>query len=108
MEFICKTGWIAYYHSKKNSYITRRMQQKSVIVGLIQMAVGPDPEENFKKALANVDQAARDGSQIICLPELYRTRYFAQGIGVDASPLAERYRVSPHGHFLRLPDGTEW
>ena len=65
------------------------MEQKTVFVGLIQMAVGPDPEENSKKALANVDQAAKDGSQIICLPELYRTRYFAQGIGVDASPLAE-------------------
>jgi len=65
------------------------MQQKRVKVGLIQMAVGPDPEENFKKALTNVDQAAKDGAQIICLPELYRTRYFAQGIGVDASLLAE-------------------
>jgi len=65
------------------------MEQKNVIVGLIQMAVGLDPEENFKKALAKVDQAAKDGSQIICLPELYRTRYFAQGIGVDVSPLAE-------------------
>ena len=65
------------------------MEQKNVIVGLIQMAVGLDPEENFKKALAKVDQAVKDGSQIICLPELYRTRYFAQGIGVDVSPLAE-------------------
>jgi agmatine deiminase len=65
------------------------MQQKNVIVGLIQMAAGTNPEENFKKALDNVEQAAKDGSQIICLPELYRTRYFAQGIGVDASMFAE-------------------
>jgi agmatine deiminase len=65
------------------------MQQKSVIVGLIQMAAGPSSDENFKKALANVEQAANNGSQIICLPELYRTRYFAQGIGSDASLFAE-------------------
>ena len=65
------------------------MEQEQVIVGLIQMSVGPDPEENFNKALARVEQAAQDGAQIICLPELYRTRYFAQGIGVNASPLAE-------------------
>jgi agmatine deiminase len=65
------------------------MQQKRVIVGLIQMAAGLDPEENFIKALKNVDQAAKDGSQIICLPELYRTRYFAQGIGMDTSSFAE-------------------
>ncbi len=65
------------------------MEQKNVRVGLIQMAVGPDPNENLKKALSKVELAAQEGSQIICLPELYRTRYFPQGIGVNASPLAE-------------------
>jgi agmatine deiminase len=53
------------------------------------MAVGPDPNENIKKAYLKVEQAAREGSQIICLPELYRTRYFPQGIGVNVSSLAE-------------------
>jgi agmatine deiminase len=65
------------------------MEQKNVRVGLIQMTVGPDPNENLKKALSKVEQAAQEGSQIICLPELYRTRYFPQGIGVNVSPLAE-------------------
>jgi agmatine deiminase len=65
------------------------MEQKNVRVGLIQMAVGPDPNENLKKALSKVELAAKEGSQIICLPELYRTRYFPQGIGVNASSLAE-------------------
>lgn len=65
------------------------MQHENVIVGLIQMAVGPDPQENLKKAAAKVEQAAKDGCQIICLPELYRTLYFPQGIGVNASPLVE-------------------
>jgi len=65
------------------------MENEHVIVGLIQMEVGPDPEENFKKGLAKVDQAAQGGSQIICLPELYRTRYFPQGIGVNTISLAE-------------------
>lgn len=65
------------------------MEQQNVKIGLIQMAVGPDPNENLKKALSKVELAAEGGSQIICLPELYRTRYFPQGIGVHASPLAE-------------------
>jgi agmatine deiminase len=65
------------------------MQHENVIVGLIQMAAGPDPEENLKKAVAKVEQAAKDGARIICLPELYRTHYFPQRIGVNASPLAE-------------------
>ena len=65
------------------------MEQKNVRVGLIQMAVGPDPNENLKKALSKVEQAAEAGSQIICLPELFRTRYFPQGIGLNTSLLAE-------------------
>ena len=65
------------------------MHQENVIVGLIQMAVGPDPVVNLKKAAAKVEQAAKDGAQIICLPELYRTHYFPQGIGVNTSSLAE-------------------
>ncbi len=65
------------------------MEHESVKVGLIQMAVGLDPNENIKKAILKVEQAAKDGSQIICLPELYRTRYFPQGIGVNVSSLAE-------------------
>ena len=65
------------------------MHQENVIVGLIQMAVGPDPVENLKKAAAKVEQAAKDGAQIICLPELYRSHYFPQGIGMNTSSLAE-------------------
>ena len=72
------------------------MQHEKVIVGLIQMAVGPDPEENLKKAVAKVEQAAQDGARIICLPELYRTHYFPKGIGVDAASLANNPgRINP-------------
>ncbi|MDD1685857.1 agmatine deiminase family protein [Methanoregula sp.] len=65
------------------------MDLGDVAVGLIQMAMGPDPDENIKKACRNAEAAARDGAQIICLPELYYTRYFPQHPGTDASPLAE-------------------
>lgn len=65
------------------------MEHGSVKVGLIQMATGPDSHENIKKALTKVELAAQQGSQIICLPELYRTRYFPQGIGVSVSSVAE-------------------
>lgn len=65
------------------------MEHERVTVGLIQMAAGPDPNENIKKAVAKVGEAVKEGSQIICLPELYRTRYFPQGIGLNVSALAE-------------------
>jgi N-carbamoylputrescine amidase len=47
-------------------------------VGLIQMAVGTDPDDNMRKAVTRVEEAARKGAQVICLPELYRSRYFCQ------------------------------
>jgi len=65
------------------------MQQGTVIIGLIQMAVGNDPELMLKKAQQKVELAAQAGANIICLPELFKSRYFPQHIGVDASALAE-------------------
>ena len=65
------------------------MERGSVIVGLIQMAAGKDPDENLKKAQEKVEQAVKAGATIICLPELYRIRYFPQHIGTDTSPFAE-------------------
>ena len=65
------------------------MDPEKVIVGLIQMEVGPECGQNLTRALAKVNQAAKDGAQIICLPELYRTQYFPQEIGANTESLAE-------------------
>jgi agmatine deiminase len=59
------------------------------MLGLIQMAMGPYPEENIGRARQMVTEAARNGARIICLPELYYTKYFPQHTGTDASPSAE-------------------
>src|SRR2546422_9998580 len=47
-------------------------------VGLVQMAMSADPDENLKHAIARVEEAARQGARLVCLPELFRSRYFAQ------------------------------
>src|SRR3954464_8120373 len=47
-------------------------------VGLVQMSCGPDPDENVAKAVARVNDAARKGANVVCLPELFRTQYFCQ------------------------------
>ena len=49
-----------------------------VTLGLIQTAVGPDPQSNLEKALARTIEAAKAGAQIICLQELFRSHYFCQ------------------------------
>ena len=47
-------------------------------VGLIQMSCTPNPEVNMDRAVAHVREAAKQGAQVICLPELFQTQYFCQ------------------------------
>ncbi|MGH9498961.1 MAG: carbon-nitrogen hydrolase [Terriglobales bacterium] len=47
-------------------------------VGLVQMSATPDPGQNLQRAIERVRQAAAQGAQIVCLPELFQTQYFCQ------------------------------
>jgi N-carbamoylputrescine amidase len=47
-------------------------------VALIQMACAPSIAANLDRAADLVRLAARDGAQLICLPELFRAQYFCQ------------------------------
>jgi N-carbamoylputrescine amidase len=58
-------------------------------VGLVQMQCGPDPEQNLQHAIERVREAARQGAQIVCLPELFRTQYFCQREDAALFDLAE-------------------
>lgn len=51
---------------------------KPLTLGLVQMAMQPDANANIAKAIAEITTAAKRGAQIICLPELFKTPYFAQ------------------------------
>jgi N-carbamoylputrescine amidase len=48
------------------------------IVGLVQMACAADPAQNLEMAVAKVQETARAGAKLVCLPELFRSRYFCQ------------------------------
>ena len=58
-------------------------------VGLVQMAMSADPQENAEKAAARVAEAARRGAQVVCLPELFRSPYFCQREDAALFDLAE-------------------
>jgi N-carbamoylputrescine amidase len=49
-----------------------------VNVALIQMSSSADPQENLEKVLSRIDEAARQGAQIVSTQELFRSRYFCQ------------------------------
>jgi len=52
--------------------------QRRFTVGLVQMAMSASPEENVRRAVDKVREAAGLGAEVVCLPEVYRTRYFCQ------------------------------
>ena len=58
-------------------------------VGLVQMHSGPDPDQNVERAVEFVRDAADQGAQVICLPELFRTQYFCQREDAALFDLAE-------------------
>ncbi|RPI29293.1 MAG: carbon-nitrogen hydrolase [Acidobacteria bacterium] len=53
------------------------------------MSCTPDPEHNFQKASEKIRQAARDGAEVVCLQELFRSLYFCQKEDAEAFNLAE-------------------
>ncbi len=60
-----------------------------VTIALIQTSVSEDPDLNLKRTTGLVKEAASKGAQIVCLQELFRTRYFPQWEFQDAAALAE-------------------
>lgn len=67
------------------------MKSKSSVVrlGLLQTACSPDPAENLKKTIGFIERAARQGAQIICTQELFRSLYFCQSEDHENFKLAE-------------------
>lgn len=65
------------------------MKNARVVLGLIQLEVGPDREENLARACRLAEEAIGKGAEIVCLPELFRSRYFPVSLLADAAAYAE-------------------
>lgn len=75
------------FYQKITNQIIRTLNK--VTLGLIQMSCSSDPIENQEKAISNIRRAAASGAQIICLQELYRSKYFCQDVDERHFKLAE-------------------
>ncbi len=62
---------------------------KVVSVGLIQTHVSDDIAHNMKITIKKIKEATLKGAEIVCLQELYRSKYFPQVEKQDVSQLAE-------------------
>jgi len=60
-----------------------------VKLGLLQTSCSSKPAENLKKTLAAAEKAAKQGAQIICTQELFRSQYFCQNEDHENFKLAE-------------------
>lgn len=58
-------------------------------IALVQMSCGAVPQDNLDSAVAKVEEAARRGAKVVCLPELFRSRYFCQTENAELFDLAE-------------------
>ena len=59
------------------------------VAGLVQMACDIDVGANVARAGRGVREAAQAGARVVCLPELFRSRYFCQREDAAAFDLAE-------------------
>ncbi len=53
------------------------------------MSVGTNPDDNLRRAVEKVREAAAKGAKVICLPELFRSQYFCQREDIALFDLAE-------------------
>jgi N-carbamoylputrescine amidase len=58
-------------------------------IGLVQMRCSPEREANLARAEAAIADAARQGAQVVCLPELFTGYYFCQKEDAALFDLAE-------------------
>jgi len=58
-------------------------------VGLVQMAASIDSKANLQRGVSFVEQAAKLGAKVVCLPELFRSQYFCQKEDAALFDLAE-------------------
>lgn len=65
------------------------MHPETVVVALVQSSCSIDPAENMVRAIEKIRDAAAKGARIICLQELFATRYFCQREEYDAFAWAE-------------------
>jgi N-carbamoylputrescine amidase len=64
--------------------------KQMVTIGLLQTACSADAGANLKKTLALVERAAKQGAQIVCTQELFRSQYFCQTEDHKNFALAEK------------------
>ena len=78
------------------------MGNRNVRAGFVQMRMGEDPDANTMRALELTENAIEQGAEIVCLPELFRSRYFCQSEDDRHYTLAEAVPGPTSDRFAEL------
>ena len=70
------------------------------------MRMSGNADENLAKALSLAEKAAKKGAKIVCLPELFRTRYFPQRRRGRSTPFCESVPGESTRAFAALAGGS--
>jgi len=73
-----------------------------VRLGLLQTSCSSDPKANLDKTLKFAERAAKQGAQIICTQELFRSQYFCQSEDHENFKLAEPIPSPSTAAFQKL------
>src|SRR5574337_1041124 len=73
-----------------------------VTFGLVQTSCSAHPQENLKKTLAAATRAVKQGANIICTQELFRSQYFCQSEDHEYFKLAEKIPGPSTDAFCKL------
>jgi N-carbamoylputrescine amidase len=84
LESEAKNGELVFYFIPEGALAPEKFR-----VGLVQMSMTSDPDQNLRHAMERIGEAASLGAQIVCLPELFQTQYFCQREDADLFDLAE-------------------
>ena len=80
----------------------KRPSSATLVLGLLQTRCSPAPGANLKRTLRAAERAARDGAQIICTQELFRSQYFCQSADHKYFRLAETIPGTSTAAFQKL------
>src|SRR5271154_6891203 len=80
----------------------KRAASQTVKLGLLQTSCSANPAANLKKSFALIERAAKNGAQIICTQELFRSQYFCQSEDHKHFSLAEKIPGPTTDAFCKL------
>lgn len=79
-------------------------------LGLVQLAAGEDKAENLRRARAEIDRAAREGAELVILPEMfcqpYETARFAEYAEAEGGPAQQMLSLAARENKVWLVGGS--